>query len=192
MSDPSADATPTAGDAPGSGGGPPAWHRISGWIDRTERFLGATFLALVLLLVLVQVLQRITVGSGWAWTGEIAKYGMVWSTFILAGHLLRRGLHLRLEVIDRWLGPRSERLVTRLTDALVALICIGLTWAGYGLVTAPFVGAAPASGLSLRIVYLISVVGLGLTALAATGQALFGRPGDDRRAKSGPAVEGAI
>ncbi len=198
MPDPSADAVPEPGPGdrppPGTGGGPPAWQHLSRWIDRFERFLGGTFLAVIFLLVLTQVAQRLTTGQSWAWTGEIAKYGMVWSTFILAGHLLRRGLHLRLDVINRWLSPWADRLVTRLTDTLVALICIGLTWAGYGLVTAPFVGNAPASGLPLRLVYLISVTGLALTAIAAAGQAVFGRPAVPQPADAVPAtpLEGAI
>lgn len=144
-------------------------------LDRTEQTVGAACLALILVLVMVQVIQRVTDTGSWVWTGEIAKYAMVWLTFVLAAHLLRTDGHLKVDVIEQWLTPRGERVMTRITDVLIAAACWGLVWAGWGLLTAPFLGSAPASGLPLLLVYAGPVVGLLLIALTATWFAAFGR-----------------
>src|SRR5690625_691423 len=134
--------------------------RVMDWVAQV---LGAVCLAIILVLVSIQVAQRVTTDASWAWSGEIAKFAMVWSTFILSAHLLRTDGHLRIDIIEQWLSPRAERVVTRVTDALVALTCAGLTWAGWGLLTAPFLGAAPASQIPLVVIYAVPVLGLLLT-----------------------------
>ncbi|MEE6282441.1 TRAP transporter small permease [Georgenia sp. MJ170] len=144
-------------------------------MDRFGQVVGALCVALILVLVSVQVVQRVTTGGSWAWSGEIAKFAMVWSTFILAPHLLRVGGHLRVDVIEQWLTPRGERWMTRLTDILIAATCAGLTWAGWGLLNAPFLGSAPASGIPLTVIYAVPVLGLLFTTIMAIGKAIFGQ-----------------
>lgn len=144
-------------------------------IDRFGQVVGGLCLALLLALVATQVVQRVTSGSSWAWSGEVAKYAMVWSTFILAPHLLRIGGHLRVDIIEQWLTPRGERIMTRLTDIVIAATCAGLTWAGWGLLNAPFLGSAPASGIPLVVVYAVPVLGLAFTTVMAIGKAIFGQ-----------------
>src|SRR5690625_3841382 len=158
-------------------------------LDRTGQVVGTICLAVILVLVSIQVVQRATTGGSWAWSGEIAKFAMVWSTFILAGHLLRTDAHLRIDLIEQWLGPRGERVVTRITDVLVALTCAGLTWAGWGLLNAPFLGAAPASRIPLVVIYAVPVAGLLFTTVVAVLQALLGRDFLPARGR-GTAAEG--
>ncbi|HLS45102.1 MAG TPA: TRAP transporter small permease [Ornithinicoccus sp.] len=150
-------------------------RRLVRGLDLVEQSVGAVCLSLILVLVSVQVVQRLAGGGSWVWTGEIAKYAMVWLTFILAAHLLRTNGHLGMDVIEQWLTPRGERVMTRLTDILIALACWGLVWAGWGLLTAPFLGSSPAAGVPLVLVYAGPVAGLVLTALTATWFAVFGR-----------------
>lgn len=149
-------------------------------LDLAEQTVGAVCLGVILVLVSVQVVQRVTTGGSWVWSGEFAKYAMVWLTFILAAHLLRTDEHLKVDVIEQWLTPRGERIATRVTDALIALSCWGLVWAGWGLLTAPFLGSAPASGVPLVIVYAVPVLGLFLIALTATWFALVGRSAEEQ------------
>lgn len=163
-------------------------------LDRLEQAVGAFCLGLILVLVMIQVIQRVTSGSSWVWTGEIAKYAMVWMTFILAAHLLRTGKHLQMDVIDQWLTPRGEQIMSRVTDVLIALAGWGLAWAGWGLLNAPFLGSSPAAGIPLLVVYAGPVTGLLLVALTATWFALFGRGHDESLSGSpeDPHPEGAL
>jgi TRAP-type C4-dicarboxylate transport system permease small subunit len=148
-------------------------------LDLIEQAVGAVCLGLILVLVTIQVAQRLAGGGSWVWTGEIAKYAMVWLTFILAAHLLRTNGHLGVDVIEQWLSPRSEQLMTRVTDTLIALACWGLVWAGWGLLNAPFLGASPATGVPLILGYGGPVAGLVLIALTATWFAAAGRGIED-------------
>ncbi|USQ81070.1 TRAP transporter small permease [Ornithinimicrobium faecis] len=155
-------------------------RRLVRVLDLAEQTVGAICLGVILVLVSIQVVQRVTTGGSWVWSGEFAKYAMVWLTFILAAHLLRTDGHLKVDVIEQWLTPRGERIMTRITDGLIAVSCWGLVWAGWGLLTAPFLGSAPASGVPLVIVYAGPVVGLVLIALTATWFAIVGRSPEDQ------------
>lgn len=144
-------------------------------MDRAGQWIGALCLAIILVLVSVQVVQRVTTGASWAWSGEIARFAMVWMAFIMSAHLLRAGGHLKVDLIEQWLRPRGEQIMTRVTDALIALTCGGLTWAGWGLLNAPFLGSAPASGIPLAILFAVPVIGLLFTTIMALGLVVFGR-----------------
>lgn len=157
-------------------------RRLVRMLDLVEQAVGAVCLGLILVLVSIQVVQRLAGGASWVWTGEIAKYAMVWLTFILAAHLLRTNGHLGMDVIEQWLTPRGERIMTRITDILIALSCWGLVWAGWGLLNAPFLGSSPAAGVPLVLVYAGPIVGLVLIALTATWFAAFGRSDEDELA----------
>ncbi|MCK0112046.1 TRAP transporter small permease [Ornithinimicrobium sp. F0845] len=150
-------------------------RRLVRILDLAEQAVGAVCLGVILVLVMIQVVQRIAGGASWVWTGEIAKYAMVWLTFVLAAHLLRTNGHLGMDVIEQWLTPRGERIMTRITDILIAVSCWGLVWAGWGLLNAPFLGSSPAAGVPLVLVYAGPVAGLILVALTATWFAAFGR-----------------
>lgn len=154
-------------------------HAVLKIVDVVEQCLAALCVLTILVLVSIQVFQRVTAVSSFVWTGEIAKYAMVWMTYLPMAHLLRHGHHLRLDVIEEWLSPRGEAIMARVTDALIGIVCLGLLWAGWALLNAPFLGSSPAVRIPLFYVYLGPVIGIGLTAVSALYLAVVGRDPDE-------------
>lgn len=148
-------------------------------LDAAEKTIGSLAILIILVLVSMQVIQRVTSGTSFAWSGEIAKYAMIWMTYVPMAYLLRRGLHLKLDVIDQWLSPRAEAIMSRITDALIGLIALGLVAAGYALLTTPALGTSPAARIPLALVYAGPVIGLFLLAVCALYLAAAGRTAEE-------------
>ena len=65
-----------------------------------EIAIGAAALLLIFFLVLLQALQRYLPIDGWPWTGELARFCLVWLTFVVAGVLVSSDSHIAIESID--------------------------------------------------------------------------------------------
>ena len=65
-----------------------------------ELTIGVAALVLIFGLVLVQAAQRYLPIDGWPWSGELARFCLVWLTFVLAGVLVTNDSHISIEMID--------------------------------------------------------------------------------------------
>ena len=65
----------------------------------------------MVVLVMLQVLARVTPLDNQVWTGELARYSLLWLSFGLAGYLLGRDEHIALDVIDHVLPTLGQRIV---------------------------------------------------------------------------------
>ena len=62
---------------------------------------------LIFFLVLIQALQRYLPIDGWSWTGELARFSLVWLTFVVAGVLVSSDSHISIEMIDAVRSPHG-------------------------------------------------------------------------------------
>jgi TRAP-type C4-dicarboxylate transport system permease small subunit len=148
-------------------------HRL---VEVAERAVGALLVGVVLVAVVLQAAARYLPVSGWVWTGELARYALVWLTFALAGYLTGRGEHIGLEIVDYLARGRLLTLVRRFADAVVAAIAAAFTVDAWNLVAASTDRVSPVLGIPLRWLYLVAVAGFALTTIRAGWAALYGRP----------------
>jgi TRAP-type C4-dicarboxylate transport system permease small subunit len=154
---------------------PPALARLLAGISAAERFIGAAFLAVLLLLVLLQTVVRFLPVGGWVWTGELARFCLVWLTFALSGHLMERGEHITLEVVDYVATGRPLWLVRAFANVVTAVVCLGFAVESFAMVTEETAQASPAIGLPMALTYVIPLAGFALTCLRA-GLGVVWRP----------------
>jgi TRAP-type C4-dicarboxylate transport system permease small subunit len=134
-------------------------------IEIAEAVLGGLLLVVILVLVMIQVTLRFTPTAGWVWTGEIAKFAMVWLAFILSGYLMGRDQHVTLDIIDHFLPERALRVMIGVAQAITALICIAAFYEGYNLVNDQVAIKSPAAQIPMSIFYTVPMIGMGLTAV---------------------------
>jgi TRAP-type C4-dicarboxylate transport system permease small subunit len=149
-------------------------------VEAVELAVGCLLITLVLAMVVLQAAQRYLPVSGWAWTGELARYALVWLTFALAGYLTGRGEHIGLELVDYLARGRLLALVRRFADAALAAIAAAFTVDAWSLVTAATGRTSPVTGIPLPVLYLVPVAGFALTAVRAGWSAVAGRPCESR------------
>ncbi|HXH82407.1 MAG TPA: TRAP transporter small permease [Candidatus Tectomicrobia bacterium] len=140
------------------------WRQIVHAVGVLEQVIAGSLLVLILALVITLVAQRYLPGANLPWTGEIARYSMVWSTFIVAGFLTAHDRHIAIRVIDHVLGERSLAGVKLFVNLFVAATCVALAYAVYVLIVTDIGQVTPAAGLPLRFVNAVPIVGFILTA----------------------------
>jgi TRAP-type C4-dicarboxylate transport system permease small subunit len=137
------------------------------WLGIAEQAAGIVLLVIILALVLIQVFQRYLPGGGWAWTGEVARYAMVWATFFMAGYLLARDQHIAIKVVDFFLPARALGAVKLVGHVLIALTSVLAVYATYDFVTHDRGQVTAAAQIPLAVIYVVVAFGFASTALRA-------------------------
>lgn len=139
---------------------PPRWlNRTLRAITAFELALGVAALLLIFGLVLVQAGQRYLPIDGWQWTGELARFSLVWLTFVVAGVLVTMDNHIAIEMIDGFGNPAVRRVVRVVSCLIVAAIGIGLVGEAWELIQTQDVIKSPAMRMPMSWLYAISMVG---------------------------------
>jgi len=63
---------------------------------------------------------------GWQmpiWTVQFNEYALLWTTFLGAAWVLRRGGHVNIDLLTRRLPPKGQGVVTRLHQIFGAAVC---------------------------------------------------------------------
>ena len=146
------------------------------WLQTAELAVGALLLAAIFTLMLVQATQRHLPVSGWVWTGELARFGLVWLTFSLVGYLVGKDEHITLKLVDHVASARVLRVIWVLSNLVIAAVAIGFVFEAAELVFGGSPQTTPALNIPLSWTYVIPMVGLALAALRALANTLLPAP----------------
>jgi TRAP-type C4-dicarboxylate transport system permease small subunit len=86
-------------------------HHIENWLGF------AVFWGLAAI-VFLQFFTRYVLNDSLAWTEEIARYGLIWVTFIGAAIVARKNLHISVEVLLHYLPVVPARLLLAFVDVI--------------------------------------------------------------------------
>jgi TRAP-type C4-dicarboxylate transport system permease small subunit len=91
----------------------------------------ALILLAMVALVTADILLRNTVGRGFVWSNEVSEYALYAITLLTAPWLLRRGQHVRLDLVLVMVPPRVAWLMEAVADLIGLATCLVLL--RYGL-----------------------------------------------------------
>ncbi len=152
---------------------PPPWvARPIKVITAIELGIGSAALLLIFFLVLVQAAQRHLPFDGWPWTGELARFSLVWLTFVVAGVLVTMDSHIAIEMVDMVPSPLVQRVVRVFANLVVAAVGVGLTAEAWSLMQDQGILKSPAMGMPMSWLYGISLIGFVSTVVRATVAAI--------------------
>lgn len=153
-------------------------RRLVTILTAIEIVIGSISLLAILVLVFMQAAQRYTPFDGFAWTGELAKFAMIWLSFSVMGVLITSRGHIALEIVDSFKNQTMVRAIQVFALAMVAVIGGGLVYEAWGLVSTQGIIKSPVLRLPMSLVYipvLIGVVSLTIrSAIAAIDIAING------------------
>ncbi|MEQ5768839.1 TRAP transporter small permease [Halomonas sp. H33-56] len=147
------------------------FNRLIGW--------GLALLLLVMtVLIFWQVFARFVVGSPLFFSDEIARFSMLWLTFIGAGYAYRKGTLISVDIVLEYCGERVGRLMRILVVLCSAVFAFVMIKYGFELVGRVSSQTAPSTRISMMWPYLaipaggivIMVNSLGLLIDEALGQ----------------------
>lgn len=150
-------------------------RRINAWVEQLLFGLGV----LMIVIVAAQVFFRYLLNHSLFWSEELARYILVWLTFLGASVAYRRGVHPSIDLFSYRLGFRGARIM-RFAVHLVAMVFLGILVI-YGAQFAYFVRLQISPALQMpkwTIMLVLPVSGLImlLHAAAAIAADLRGRP----------------
>jgi len=102
-------------------------------LDMTAVLAGA-LLVFLILSVCWEVILRYFFNSPTSWVVEISGYIVLWVPFLVSAWVLRKGSHIRMDMLISGLGPRGKAILNTITFSIAALICFILTWYGVKVV----------------------------------------------------------
>lgn len=126
---------------------------------RVNRAALIVLLAAMALIIFANVVLRYTTSASIEWAEEVARYLMVWLTFLGAGPVLRYGGHIAVDNLQDALPPRAARALRW----LIALLLLGffVFMAVYGVMYAERAQyqTTPTTQISMAWVYAAMPVG---------------------------------
>lgn len=159
---------------------PTALARLVRIATGTELALGAAALLIIFFLVLLQAGQRYLPIDGWPWTGELARFSLVWLTFVVAGVLVTTDSHISIEMIDMVPGAGLRRMVRVVSCLIVAAIGVGLCAEAWELMQTQGILKSPAMRMPMSWLYGVSIIGfvsvVVRSLIAAVRYAVLGAP----------------
>jgi len=108
--------------------------RLSAMFGRLLHALAMAAALILLAMVVVvtsDILLRNSTGGGFAWANEVSEYARYLMTLLAAPWLLRRGQHVRLDIILTLVPARVAWLMEAAGDALG--FCVSVVLVRYGL-----------------------------------------------------------
>jgi len=113
------------------------WTKANNLFDRIldiTAFLGGALLVFLILSVCWEVILRYFFNRPTSWVVETAGYIVLWIPFLVSAWVLRKGSHIRMDMLIAELSPRVRMVIDTVTFSVAAVICFIITWYGVKVV----------------------------------------------------------
>lgn len=97
---------------------------IKKWMTRLLAGIATVLLSIMTLLVLYQVFTRYILNSPAAFTEELVRYFLIWTSFIGAAYAFITREHMCLILVRDSLSPSGKRILMALIDILILIFSI--------------------------------------------------------------------
>jgi len=116
-------------------------------------------LAAMAIIIFANVVLRYTTSQSIEWAEEVARYMMVWLTFLGAGPVLRYGGHIAVENLQDALPPALAKALRGLIALLLTGFFVFMAYAGLAYVERAQYQMTPTTQVSMAWVYGAMPVG---------------------------------
>lgn len=97
-------------------------------LERSVEWLSYGTLACLIAVSFIQIVCRYIFNSALSWPEEVGRYLFVAVAFLGAALTMRRGGHLRVDILLTYASPQVKRALNTLTYACSAAYCSVCTW----------------------------------------------------------------
>jgi TRAP-type C4-dicarboxylate transport system permease small subunit len=133
------------------------------WVAvNVEEIICAFFLTVLVLTISAAVFFRYVLNSPLPWPEELARYSLVWLTFIGASLATKRNVHIVVDFAGLFLPERSRLLVALTVQLIVICFLVLFVVQGVRVVERMWVAVSPALSIRVGYVYLSIPIGTGL------------------------------
>lgn len=147
-------------------------------INSLTRFFIIALLAVMIVAVFLQVLFRFFLDQPLAWTEELARYLLIWITFLGSAYAMAIKAHIGTEYIQKHLSPLMNKVVLTVAALLSIFFFMVMVYQGYLLAARSMTQTSPTLLVPMGYVYMvipISGVLLIMNALHVTWKDITGK-----------------
>jgi TRAP-type C4-dicarboxylate transport system permease small subunit len=125
-------------------------------------------IALMTCIILTQVFFRYFLNDALIWPEEVAKFMMVWMTFLVAPDAYRKGMNVSMEALTSRLPPMLNNLLALLVHGMVLTMGVILFQEGMGMVERGGFVRASSVDITMDYIYFILPLSFAMVSSAAT------------------------
>ena len=131
-----------------------ALYKLWGYL---EEILAGFFFLVGITLIFYGVIMRYVFNDPQAWVEELARYSIIWGTFLGFGLALRHNQHIQVDILYDQLKPTMKRILDLVATGLSITFCVIYTYYGFVLVENRFSSGMVSLdiGIPMWIVYLV-------------------------------------
>jgi TRAP-type C4-dicarboxylate transport system permease small subunit len=115
--------------------------KIGSTLEICSGAISVLLLMLMTAIVLLGVVFRYIIGDPLQWSEELARFLMLWGSFLAINVALRKNQHIRIDIILKKMPPFLHGVVGLLIDVLSGCFLIILAIKGYDMATGSFMKA---------------------------------------------------
>lgn len=134
---------------------------------------GWVLIGLMTLVILLQVFFRYVLGSALTWSEEVARFMMIWMTFLIAPVAYRHGINVSLDFFASMIKGRLKEMMTIALNLLVILFLVIFFVESFGMIERGL--KLKASTLSIKMAYIYLILPISFFLMFLIAVELIGR-----------------
>lgn len=127
---------------------------INGLNTGLKHVLNVLLLTMVIV-VFMQVLFRFALDQPLAWTEELARYLLVWITFLGASFAMAKKAHIGVDIIVDKLPPVLKNVIAIIASLISLSFFIMIIKESFTLIERTMVQTSPVLGISMGYIYTV-------------------------------------
>lgn len=129
--------------------------------DKGEEIFLVVFLSLTVLLVIAQVFSRYIFSMSLGWSEEIARFSLIWITWISTSYAIKKKSHIRVEVVKNLFSTKIKKIIDGIVYVVWFILAGFLLIQGIDLVLSiQSTGqVTPSTQLPMWIIYVATPIG---------------------------------
>ena len=120
------------------------------WIQRIENALLAVLVLMLVLLAGAQIVLRDFFDTGLAWADPLMRSLVLWTGMLGALAAVRDDKHIALDVLQRFLSAKAQRVARIVTLGFTAVVCAVMAYYCYTMLAIDFAEASN-TGATTRV-----------------------------------------
>lgn len=124
-------------------------------LNSIVRFIVIILLGVMVVAVFLQVLFRFFLDQPLAWTEELARYVLIWITFLGSAYAMAIKAHIGTEYIQKYLSPLLNKVLLGVAAVLSILFFLVMVQQGYLLSARSMTQTSPTLLVPMGYVYMV-------------------------------------
>lgn len=103
-------------------------------VSRFEEVIIGVLLLIASIILFSNVVARYVFNESFSWATEVVRYQIIWMVFLGGSVAARRGMHIGVDIIVKFSGPRVRKAVLLTVYTISIAFCVYVVYYGFELV----------------------------------------------------------